>query len=284
MNLTAVDSQGNTLAQSTLALGPLQHTSFNVFQKFPNLPSNFDGSIRIAGSGPFDYFVAWTLNADSGVLSSLPAGRLDWPISHYERIWLTYQRVYDAAQQFLKPTGVDLGSPPATALRIDYSQVINASASTNGIVQINVALSELISDSPSELAFAIAHELGHIVQYKTGRLAFNTNAEKDADAYGMLFSLLAGYDPYAAAGTLAKYYMASGQAGLFAQFFDNFSGDVHGSFNERLQSVYDLITQVCTSSPQAVSICTTYRNFIHPHFPGNVPLSNPGKLPLGSIR
>jgi predicted Zn-dependent protease len=103
-------------------------------------------------------------------------------------------------------SGVDIS---IAHLRIDASPTINASASPDGTVQINLALSELISDSPSELAFAIGHELGHILQFKIGRLAFSSNKEIDADQWGMLFAMVSGY---AGAGVLAKLTMANGPA------------------------------------------------------------------------
>jgi hypothetical protein len=232
--------------------------------------------VRLSGKAAPDYFLAWTLNGDSGVISSLPSGRLAWPISHGERILLVYAKVFDAAQRALSGLGVDLTAAPATTLQISSDPVINAFASPNGTVQINLALSELISDSPSELAFAIAHELGHMVQYRTKRFAFSPNAEFDADTYGMLFSLFAGFDPYAAAGTLAKFDMARGQAGLLAQVFDNFSGDLHGSFNERIAAVFGTIQILC-AIPSYAPTCALYKSAVHPHIPNPAPLSiNPG--------
>lgn len=273
VNVTAFDSAGNRVGGTSVTLPPLGHTSFNLYQRVSGLSDSFTGSIRIDPQRLFDEFVAWTLNADPGVISSLPSGNVRWPIPHYERIWLVYLKLLDAAHQLASGIGTDLTSP-APVLNISSDSIINAFASPNGTVQINLALSELISDSPSELAFAVAHELGHIVQYRTNRLVFNSNAEFDADEYGMLFSLLAGYDPYAAAGTLAKLSMASGQAGLVAQVFDNISGDLHGSFNNRLAAVYNTITTLC-QLPQAASFCAQYKQIVHPHFPVGVPLSEP---------
>ena len=43
---------------------------------------------------------------------------------------------------------------------------------------------------------------------------FNKDVEVDADIWGTLISMSAGYDPYAAAGTLAKLSMATGASGL----------------------------------------------------------------------
>ena len=69
----------------------------------------------------------------------------------------------------------------------------------------------LSSNSESELAFAVAHEIGHVIQFRTNFTKLSTdNLELDADFWGLLLSLVAGYDPYAGAGTLAKLAMANG--------------------------------------------------------------------------
>jgi hypothetical protein len=273
LNISAIDAGGNTFRTTPVTIGALAHNSFNLNHLFPSLPSSFTGSITISPVVPTNNFVAWTLNSDSGALSSLPSGTSRWPISHFDRIWLVYRKVLDAARQLTTLLRTDLTSPVPT-LNISPDPVINAFASptgTNGTVQINLATSELISDSESELAFVVAHELGHIVQFRTHVYNFNTNPEFDADEYGMLLSLIAGYDPYAAAGALAKLNMATGQAGLLAQLFDNFSGDLHGSFDNRIAAVFNTISVMCTA-PQAASFCAAYKSIVHPHFPGSTPL------------
>jgi hypothetical protein len=155
-------------------------------------------------------FIAWTLNAEFGVLSSLPPGRRDWPISHQDRIRLVYNRVLDAAQKLLSSLNMSFRAPALT-LVISPQPVINAFAKPDGTVQINLALSELISDSPSELAFcsgprAWAHcpvQQRRGFHLKTGR-----------GRVGTIFCLFAGFDAYTSAGTLAKLNMALGQAGI----------------------------------------------------------------------
>jgi hypothetical protein len=117
-----------------------------------------------------------------------------------------------------------------------------------------------------------------IILYSFERIKFifSPNPEFDADEYRMLFSLLAGYDPYAAAGALAKLNMATGQAGLLSQIFDNFSGDLHGSFDNRIAAVFNTIGAIC-ATPQAASSCAAYKAVVHPHFPSGTPLANPPK-------
>lgn len=265
VQLIAKDSEGRTVGSNSVTLGPNGHASFNAFQIFPNLPVGFYGAVQISGSSPF---VAWTLHADSDVFASLPPGRLLWPISHWDRIWLIYSRVFNAARNIESSL-----ISPAVTLDVNSKPTLNAWADRDGI-HIYLALSELISDSESELAFVVGHELGHVVQFRTGRLAYSSNPEWDADVYGMLFSLASGFDPYAAAGALAKLAMAGGKAGLLEQNFDhqNLANDPHGSFNTRIDRVFDAITSLC-AAPDSVTLCDEYKSTVHPHFPKITPLS-----------
>jgi hypothetical protein len=274
MVITANDASGSTVASAPVTIGPHAHTSFNLYQIMPSLPSSFSGSILITPQVPTQNFLAWTLNVDSGTISTLPSGNARWPISHSDRIWLVYMKVLDASRRLAASgLGTDLTvNPPQLIISAD--PVINAFATPPNTVQINLALSELISDSPGELAFAVGHELGHIVQFRTNRLVFNADREFDADEYGMFFSLAAGYDPYAAAGTLAKLSMATNDASLISQLFDNISGDLHGSFNQRLAAVFATISALC-ELPAATQSCAVYRDTVHPHFPPSVPLAKP---------
>jgi hypothetical protein len=60
-------------------------------QLIPSLPANFLGSVLMAPATQAEerwQFLAWTANEDAGMLSTLPPGRAEWPISHYDRIWL----------------------------------------------------------------------------------------------------------------------------------------------------------------------------------------------------
>jgi predicted Zn-dependent protease len=100
----------------------------------------------------------------------------------------------------------------------------------------------------------------------------STNRESDADIWGLILSMSAGYDPYAAAGTLAKLAMAAGKAGLTRQFEDELSSDAHKSFNSRLDFVFDSLFIACNSSAAAKANCDEYKRIAHPNFPPSVPL------------
>lgn len=274
VNVTALDSEGNTAGKATLTVGPRAHTSINLSQVIPSLASSFNGSIVITAQVPSQNFVAWTLNSDSGALSSLPSGNSRFPISHWQRIWLVYLKILDAATPLASLLGTDLSASPP-ALNIASDMVINACTTRDGGVQINYALSELIGDSDSELAFIVGHEFGHVIQSRTNQFLFSNNLESDADQYGMVLTLVAGYDPYAAAGALGKLRMMSAQPGLLAQPFDNMSGDLRSSLNLRIDGVFGAIQQMCSETAELAQFCAAYKSVIHPHFPGNAPMSLP---------
>src|SRR5262249_4768469 len=141
------------------------------------------------------------------------------------------------------------------------------------------SLSELISDSESEMAFIVAHELTHQIQYRTNSLfnasLANNNKETDADIVGMVLAMGAGFDPYAAAGALGKLAMAMGQAGLQAQA--NADTDValgldpHLSWGTRINNLWGVLNAVCATSTVS-STCTQYKSLVHPDFPPSTPL------------
>jgi hypothetical protein len=277
ISIAVLDSKGSIVGTSSLTLGALAHQSFNISQMFPSLAATFRGSILLNSQTPSYTFVAWTLSGEGGVLSNYPPAALEWPVSQYERIWRAWQKIQGASM--LTPTGVfTMPNPPQ--LVVDYSTAtINSYAlPSQNTVHIFMNLAELISDSESELGFVVGHETGHIIQYQTGHLIFDqSNIESDADIIGMFLALEAGYDPYGAAGALAKLAMASGTAGLVDQNFDNILAgigvDPHTSFNDRLQVVFSEMQALC-ALPQAQSFCLTYKGAIHPHFPPSAPLSH----------
>lgn len=291
--VTVFDSLGATRGTTTVTVPPNGHRSFNLNALFPALTTSFAGSLKVVSTSPQQpYFVGWTLSvSDSGILSSYPPGPRASPIDHVTRIRDVYAKTIKTADLIFSPTlsalgykGISLTSA-SVPLRILENNTLNAFATrADNSISIELALSELISDSPSELAYVIGHEIGHIIQYKTGRnvLGETQNAEEDADLWGMVLALFAGYDPYGAAGALAKISMANDQSSLLSQNFDNMSGDLHGSFNNRISRVYNAIKEICDGQ---VAFCADYKQTFHPHFPRLTPLFKEGiALPrLGSV-
>jgi hypothetical protein len=282
VNVALLDSNGASVTNTSIPLNPVGHSSFTVQQLFPTLQANFRGTVLIGANAPYiaapsSYCVAWTLSSDLGVLASYPPSGLGWPVSQYERIWKVWTKILNAAQLANYPVSVN---PPQLFIDATTGQINSFASPSTNQVHIFINLAELVSDSESELAFAVAHELGHIIQARLGAFQFvPTNIEQDADKYGVYLSLAAGYDPYAGAGTLAKLAMASGSAGLVSQNFDQLEafdgGDLHGSFNDRLAAMFQLMQLACGSSSSAETFCTLYKSDVHPHLPAQAPLTIP---------
>jgi hypothetical protein len=288
--VTVLDGSGNTLGTTNLTLPPLGHSSFNL-SAIPNLPASFTGSVRVTPVTPGWKLIAWAVYSDSsGAISSLPDGRDGFPISQTEQIDKAFRSVV-AAFQAIAPPGVpglpSFGPVPQLVISPESdSNAINAFAAGGNTVTVNLALAELISDSPSELAWVIAHELGHIYQQRNGGLkVWNADVEWDADIWGALIALAGGYDPYAAAGTLGKLGMATGTANLGVQLWEDLllPVDAHGSFSTRIDNLTVSIQEVCALSPAIQASCSNYKQVVHPHFPAlpTVPLARP-KVPIAS--
>jgi hypothetical protein len=274
--VAAVDSSGTVLTSATIGVAGLGHKSFNLFQVLPSLAADFHGSIVITPQIPGDQVLAWTLNVDRGLISTLPSGPLEWPVSHADRIQLVFNRLLAVAPALLAGLGNNLSLQNAPKLVISSDLSVNAFANSNQTVQINLALSELVSDSPSELAFLVAHDLAHIAQIRSGGLTVllpndATNKEADADLIAMILVLNAGYDPYGAAGAIGKLMMANGSAGLVSQFFDNLSDTTVAFSPARINSMLGVINSACSYATMS-GFCAPYKTTIHPHFPGSAPL------------
>jgi hypothetical protein len=266
--ISAIDSTGTVLNAFTKTMPPLAHDSYTLGALFTGLPASFRGTVVVETLNPATYLAVWTVGGDGGVLASYPPSGRAWPISQNERIYKVWQKVLNVAAQSYP----QIASNPPTLFIDANTTTINSFADLKANqVHIFLNLAELISDSESELGFVVAHEMGHIIQARIGGLVFLPNAEFDADVYGLVLGLESGYDPYGAAGALAKLSMASGDAGLVSQQFDNISGDPHGSFDNRIALIFGEMQLAC-AQPSARSFCANYKLNVHPHLPPGTPL------------
>jgi hypothetical protein len=271
--ITALNSSGVTAGTAVVNLAAREHVSFDLSDRIPGLPPTFTGSIRIVPSASVsDQFLAWTLNVDRGLVASLPPGRLAWPVSHADQIRMVYRKLLGAAPSALAALrifNVDLNALGAVSLTISPEQIINASAQPGGI-QIDLSVSQLMSDSPSELAFIVAHELAHVAQAQHRGSLSVLDAEQDADLFAITLMTLAGFDPYGSAGALGKLNTLTATPGLVAPAFDNIS-DAHASFTARLNSMLSTVAQAC-AQPALSGYCGAYKSFTHQNLPSTSPI------------
>ena len=184
---------------------------------------------------------------------------------------LVYRKLLAAAPGALAAIAindVNLNAPGVVNLVISPEQVINA-LGRPGFMQIDLSLSQLMSDSPSELAFIVGHELGHVAQFQHGHTLTVADPEHDADLFAMSLMILAGFDPYGAAGALSKLSMVSGTPNLVAAAFDDLA-DSRSSFTARLGSMMSTLGQTCAQAPVS-GLCGAYKAVIHPNFPATAP-------------
>lgn len=274
VKVLAVDAQGRNVAARTVPICSQCQAVGNLNTWMPELPSNFEGTMVILSQDPQMVFVAWALHSERGLLAPLPDGSLSWPVSHYDRIQEIWYKLLNNAVRLFPQYSLE-----TARLHVSHEPVINAFATSSGDVTIHIALAQLISDSPSELASVIAHEIAHVLQFrKRGAILNPQNIELDADAVGTMLLLASGFDPYASAGAFGKLMMASRRTSLVAQAFDNLT-DPHTSLANRIGEQMNLLDSVC-GLPDFKSFCADYKNLIHPNFPSTLPLHKPG---LGSL-
>jgi len=275
--IKAVNSSGAVVETTTIGVAGMGHQSFNLSQVMPDLPAGFAGSVVITPQIPGDQVLAWTLNVERGLISTLPASPLDWPISHTDRIQLVFNRLLAAAPSLLSGLGNNLSLQSAPTLVMSSDSGVNAfTSNSKNTVQINLALSELMSDSPSELAFLVAHELAHIAQLRSGALTILSpndpaHVEQDADLIAMILVLNAGFDPYGAAGAIGKLSMANANPGVLSPLFDNLSDPTPAFSAARMNSMPGVLSSACAYATMS-GFCGPFKAIIHPHFPGSAPL------------
>jgi hypothetical protein len=295
------DVSGNVVGSSNaITIGPLNHTAFTVGSLLSLQPGAV-GSFRFGcfdGSGvPASVASLGIAGSTNGITSSLPNSALSTPVRHWEDIEKAFNYIVKVIQTNPSLSQyASLVGQPQLVIATD-STTINACAArpqsappcngTVGTIKIWLSLAELLADSPSELGFVVAHELGHVVQMNLGNQkslqmifpasAVNQTIETDADLFGFFVALDAGYDPYAAGGALGKLMMITGQATINTQYEENIQAllgtDMHTSTLNRLNNLYNTIQMVCQADP---ADCATYKTLFHPNFPAWVPLEKSG--------
>ena len=253
-----LSSTGTVVSQQTISLSPLNQTAFNVGPKLSLLQTAV-GSFWLGCNYPVASLAIWGNN--TGITSSLPSGAVAAPTYQSANI----QRIFKQLVKALNTSANGALAVGTPGLQILSGTVLNAFA-FNGSVYVELGLAELISDSPSELAAVLAHELGHIHQQLYGSNPFNANPELDADEFSIFALLSAGYDPYAPAGFLGKLMMLSKTTGILTQVWENLY-DVHTSIPNRMSNIYQMIQNACSV---AFAACQQIHNIEHPHL--NAPL------------
>ena len=270
----AKDALGTDMGSHSYQLAPHGHDAFNLGSRF-TLPSDFAGSVMITGQTTSESIykpVVWTVGSDSGAFATLPDGRSLMPDDQMSRAMRVWGRVLGMAHQLGYNVNPTLTLTPGTA----SGGIANAmmSGSGNGQVTMYMSLVELTGDSDGELAFLMAHEIGHVIQCKTGGckvpldMRMGSDSESDADEIAMMLATSAGYDSYAGAAAYAKMQMGNGQVsmgmmGTATVWEDMMSNNPQGFFAGRINMMYQVQQRMC-SNPAFPTGCAAFKNLMHP--------------------
>lgn len=257
---TFLDGVGNSLGSNSVTVPGFGQTSFTL-GNILSIPTGAPGSYFLkCQNAPF---AALAIAGDShGITSSMPPGDYALPSNQYRTVWNAFYQLVKALNSV---PGLQVGQPK---LQILGDQALDAKyyKATN-TVMIQLALVELLADSPSEVASVIAHELGHAHQALAGSQFNATDPELDADQFSLWGLLFAGYDAYAAGGAMGKLLMVSGRTPLLVQLYDDLA-DPHTSFTNRMGLIMGEIQYVC-SLPEGVPLCQQVHGTFHPHLPSS---------------
>ena len=145
---------------------------------------------------------------------------------------------------------------PQFRILISNQNDINAYAmSDQQLVVLPTAMIEFLAGSEGELAFIIAHELGHISDRECAA-ALRTKAtlskirfcEARADELGLQYLVGAGYNPYDAAAFFGRMMMFTGETSLWRNFWRRFTSD-HPIDLDRINALRNTMLAFCRRFP-----------------------------------
>lgn len=137
---------------------------------------------------------------------------------------------------------------------VQKSQAINASANVKQkSITITSGMIDFLRDDPAELAFAVAHEMGHLADQPQGcaaalqreKIATDGHSEAQrqcevrADNLGFQYLIAAGFDPYASAAFFGRLQMYQGTPSARSQWVMT-----HPLSESRIQSLRQLLLKL----------------------------------------
>ncbi len=147
---------------------------------------------------------------------------------------------------------------PPFRVMISNQEEINAYAQTEyRLVILPVAMVHFLHGSEGELAFIIAHELGHLADQECAAtlrpgatLGQIRTCEARADEIGLQYLAGAGYNPYDAAAFFGRMMMFTGETSLLSSFFKRFTSD-HPIDLDRISGLRKTLIRYCQQTPGA---------------------------------
>lgn len=166
--------------------------------------------------------------------------------------------VHDLAARLRAPDNVEQYAMPDFEAEITNDPEINASAQGRKVL-LNKALVQAFYNAPGELAFVIAHEVGHLqdadcharmTKQNMGGALAQRECEAAADNIGMHYLIAAGFNAYDAAGAMGRLIMSSPtQNSIFAVIVGRFTSD-HPVSMDRIQQLAKDARATCEERPE----------------------------------
>jgi Zn-dependent protease with chaperone function len=156
--------------------------------------------------------------------------------------------------------GIKPYTMPALRLVVIDKAEFNAHAQTSTqMIYLGAPLVHILKNDRGELAFVIAHELGHIQDsdcHEHGLIqgirgtALQRMCENNADMIGLQYLMAAGYSPFDAAGAMGKLMLLSGSdttiTGIFlGRFLSDHPVDV-----DRIRHIGEGVRAICGERPE----------------------------------
>ena len=271
--VTVRDGGGNVLLQQAVNV-PANGLIVDVlYQLFPSLgltaTSSFQGLLEIdAGQtqqGGLTYmgtFVAWCAGYAAGRTFTLPDGSSSYPRDETSTASNAFNRLVNVFPQLLTFQMTQGFPPPLVVLGATAG---GGSPEGGGYpyVQYDTELIRLMGDSEGEVAFALAHGLGHWFQEHNPHCSSPTthficdattngaDREEDADEFALFLLQQAGYDTYSAYGAIAKLSILVGNGTLNQSPNDINDGTgtgTYATYAERIAHLQTALSYLCSSN------------------------------------
>jgi predicted Zn-dependent protease len=168
--------------------------------------------------------------------------------------------VHDIAARLKSPPDFEQYEMPDFTVEINSKNEINASAyATEHKISVNKGLAQAFYNAPGELAFVIAHEVGHIqdagcqargLKLRLSGAALQRMCEAAADEIGLQYLMAAGYNWWDSAGAMGRLMMADGnQNSVLGIIVGRFTSD-HPVSVDRIHKLAEAAQRTCNQRPE----------------------------------
>jgi Zn-dependent protease with chaperone function len=272
-----LDSSSDLLIQAL-------HRSNSDFQKVPNKDRNTTITGRAGRVSSFTNFTEMSPEVGSLITVKAEHGLWFWimfaPNRDYASYASTFTQIIESIsfEEESRTTSNDQSAHENVVQRIvarlrtgkytlpQFQVVITNGSEINAyadkqkqLVVLPIAIVHFLEKDEGELAFVVAHELGHLQDRNCEAIAGQVRitaegrsrlCEERADELGFQYLTGAGYNPFDAAAEFGRMMMFYGGTGVLDSIFGRFMSD-HPINQDRIGNLRKLLTQQCQNSPNS---------------------------------